>query len=67
MLLRGYSGKTTFVSSEVDSADVMIFLKVVKQGDVEYHLQLIRYSLIKSYLKNMILQLFFVDLCELCG
>lgn len=38
MLLRGYSGKTTFVSSEVDSADVMIFLKVVKQGDVEYHL-----------------------------
>ena len=38
MLLRGYSSKTTYVSSEVDSADVMIFLKVVKQGDVEYHL-----------------------------
>ena len=38
LLLRGYTSKITRVSSDVDSADVTILLKVIKQGDVEYHL-----------------------------
>ena len=38
LLLRGYTSKNTYVSAEIDSAEVMILLKVTKQGDVEYHL-----------------------------
>lgn len=38
MWIRGYSSRTTFVSSEVDSTDVMILFKISKQGDVEYRL-----------------------------
>jgi hypothetical protein len=36
--IRGYTSKSTYVSSEVDSTEVTIPLKVIKQGDVEYHL-----------------------------
>ncbi len=38
MILRGYSNKTTYVSSEIDSVDAKVLLKVVKNGDVEYRL-----------------------------
>ena len=36
--VRGYSSKTTYVSLEVDSVDILIPLKITKQGDVEYRL-----------------------------
>jgi hypothetical protein len=38
ILVRGYTSVSTHVSVDVDSAEVLIPLKVVKQGDVEYHL-----------------------------
>ncbi len=38
MIVRGYTSKITYVSSEVDSMDTNILLKVNKQGNVEYRL-----------------------------
>jgi hypothetical protein len=38
ILIRGYTSQSTFVSTEIDSMDIPVQLKVVKQGDVEYHL-----------------------------
>lgn len=38
MLIRGFTSRITFVSSETDSIDVKVMLQVFKQGDVEYHL-----------------------------
>jgi hypothetical protein len=36
--IRGYTSLVTYVSSDVDSVDQTINLKVVRKGDVEYHL-----------------------------
>ena len=38
MIIRGYTSKTTFVSNDVDSIEVMVKLKTYRPGDVEYHL-----------------------------
>lgn len=38
MRIRGYSSSTTFVTAEVDSADVEVSLRKQKYGDVEYKL-----------------------------
>ncbi len=36
--LRGYISKVSYVSSEVDSTDLIVPLKILKHGDVEYRL-----------------------------
>ena len=38
MLLRGFTSRVSYVSTEIDSMDVKVLLKKVKYGDVEYRL-----------------------------
>jgi hypothetical protein len=36
--LRGYTSKVSYVSNDIDSVDLLVPLKTIKQGDVEYRL-----------------------------
>jgi hypothetical protein len=36
--LRGYTSKVSYVSTDIDSIDLLVPLKTLKQGDVEYRL-----------------------------
>jgi hypothetical protein len=38
IMIRGFISKVSYVSSEIDSLDLRVPIKIVKQGDVEYHL-----------------------------